>query len=123
MATPIAQTLFDDLNLLDEIDEMLRNKLVELERSGASTDELSAQAEYLGRMYDLFDAKISGQATELNNSEEFKEYTYQFLVDSFMERIHAVYDVDNPLPPEQAKSIVEQTRGKLRRIRRILFAL
>lgn len=122
MANPIAQTLFDDINLLDEIDEILRNKLVELERSGASTDELNAQAEYLGRMYDLFDAKISGQPNELNHSDDFKEYTYQFLVDSFMERIHAVYDADNPLPPDQAKTIVEQTRGKLRRIRRILFS-
>jgi hypothetical protein len=123
MVTPIPQTLFDDLGLLDEIDEMLRNKLVQLERNGASTKELSAQAEYLGRMYDLFDAKIAGQAVVLSDSEEFREHTYQFLVDSFMERIHAVYDMDNPLPPEQAKSIVEQTRGKLRRIRRILFAL
>ena len=123
MSNPITQTLFDDINLLDEIDEILRNKLVELERSGASIEELNHAAEQLGNMYDLIDAKVSGQSTDPAQTNEFKEETYQFLVDSFMERIHAVYDMDHPLPPDQAKYIVEQTRGKLRRVRRILFGL
>ena len=123
MSNPITQTLFDDINLLDEIDEILRNKLVELERNGASIEELNEAAEQLGNMYDLIDAKVSGQAAYVINTDEFKERTYQFLVDRFMERIHAVYDMDHPLPPEQAKLIVEQTRSKLRRLRRILFSL
>lgn len=122
MSNPITKTLFDDINLLDEIDEILRNRLVELERNGASIAELNEAAEQLGNMYDLIDAKVSGQAADAVQSDEFKESTYQFLVDRFMERIQAVYDVDHPLPPEQTKLIVEQTRSKLRRVRRILFS-
>ena len=123
MSNSIPQTLFDDVNLLDEIDEILRNELLALERNGASTETLNEAAEDLGNMYDLIDARVSGQPSDTIHNDEFKEKTYQFLVDRFMERIQAVYDMDHPLPPDQAKLIVEQTRSKLRRVRRILFSL
>lgn len=121
MADSISQILLNDIDLLDEIDDILRHQLMELEQSGSARGELEQAAERLGKIYDLVDACMFESAHKVSSDESFKEQTYHYLVERFMERIQAVYDMDNPMPPEQTKLIVERTRSKLRRLRRLLL--
>lgn len=117
MITPPQSSL--DESLIAEVEELFRSHLAAKEREGLSNEELQQLAEHFYRMYDLLDNCIQQQTTPYVN-RVLRDETYNFIADGLMDKLHAIYDDNIQLSDEQIRQIVEQTRHKLRRLRRLL---
>ncbi|MDX1605594.1 MAG: hypothetical protein R3202_05330 [Candidatus Competibacterales bacterium] len=102
---------------MQEIEEMFRHQLMQMEQDGATATALNRRADQLGLMYDLLENQLHGNSHRANRTHINE--TYQCVVECFMEKIRNIYE-DESIPPEQARTTIERTRAKLRRTRRIL---
>ncbi len=108
-----------DESLIAEVEDLFRRHLAAKEREGLSNEELQQLAEHFYRMYDLIDNCIQQQATP-NVDRVLRDDTYNFIADGLMDTLHGLYDDDIQLSDEQIRQMIEQTRHKLRRLRRLL---
>jgi hypothetical protein len=117
MITPPQPNLDDAL--IAEVEELFRHHLAAKERDGLSTQELQQLAERFYRMYDLLDNCIQQQATP-RVDRALRNETYNVIADGFMDKLHTLYDDNIQLSDTQIRRLIEQTRHKLHRLRRLL---
>lgn len=109
-----------DIALLDEIDEIFRRKLLDYEKSGADMDAMNDLADQYAKMFDLLDAKFT-QTPIHDVSPLFRQRTYDFIIDCFLEKLLGIYEPGNRIPDAQSQVMIMQTREKLHRVRIALF--
>lgn len=120
MNKPTETMVIDDHALLNEVDDMVRKKMAEREKSGADREELLQLAEEFGRMLDLLDARISGMHS--GESESFKRHAFGVLEEGFYEKIEVLYDPDRQITSDIAETMIAQTRQKIQRLEQVLFS-
>ena len=119
--TQAEQPQVDDAALLDEIDEIILQKLAEIEQSGSGPAQVKRWVSYYGKVYDLLYAKLLGAANDKPTNESFYEEVYEFLAESLWAKIEGIYDPDLNISEEQANMIIGKTRAKLKRVESALF--
>ena len=112
-------TAIDDINLLDEVDEMIRSQLAEL-KTASSAAEFKRLVHHYGRFYDIIDAGLLS-GPPLNETYAFREQIYEFLAEGFWAKIEMIYDPELNLSEQQTREIITTTRAKLKRLECALF--
>ncbi len=115
---PPTQSRLDDV-LISEAEELFRSHLAAKEREGLSTQDLHKLAEQFYQMYDLLDTCIQQQTTP-RSDRALRDATYNFIADGLMDKLHTIYDDNIRLSDGQIRQLIEQTRRKLHRLRRLL---
>lgn len=108
-----------DESLIAEAEELFRHQLAAKEREGLSSQELQKLADHFYQMYDLLDTCIQHQTTP-RTDRALRDETYNFIADGLMDKLHAIYDDNIQLSDVQIRQLIEQTRHKLHRLRRLL---
>jgi hypothetical protein len=108
-----------DEALLNEIDDLIRKKMLDFEKSGGDKDAIIELADRYGHMFDVLDSLMNGLTAD--ESQGLKEETYTFLEEILFEKLERIYDADDHIDKEQAKKFIRQTRRKLQRIEEALF--
>ena len=115
-----------DAELLNEIDDIMRKKMQDLKKAGATAEEIEAAVGEYGEMFDFIEAKISGyDAADAEAAGEFSvnlaEKSYYFLEECFFEKLERIYAPNRAISDEQAEKFIKITRQKLQRLERALF--
>ena len=116
-----------DAALLNEIDDMIRKRMHDLAKAGATMEEIQAAAVEYSWMFDCIEARMSGYGAEVAEAvEEFPEtlaeQAYYFLEECFFEKLEKIYAPDRAISDAQAEEFIKITRQKLRRLEHALFS-
>ena len=115
-----------DAALLNEIDDMMRKKIHDLEKAGATTKEIEEAAVEYGQLFDFIEAKITGYNPDevqmgSEHSETLAERSYFFLEECLFEKLERIYTPNRSISDEQAEKFIFMTRRKLQRLELALF--
>ena len=115
-----------DAALLNEIDDIIRKKMRDLEKAGATMEEIQVAVAEYGQMFDFIEAKISGYGVDVKEvgaefAEDLAERSYYFLEECFFEKLESIYAPNRAISDEQADKFIKTTRQKLQRLENALF--
>ena len=108
-----------DEALLNEVDDLIRKKMLDFEKSGADMQAIIEMADRYGHMFDMLDTRMAG--LQDNEPQDMKEAAYFLLEELLFEKLEKIYYAQDHIDQDQAKKFIHQTRRKLQRIEEVLF--